>query len=172
VIALFAADLLGLPGVPLAMLAAAAAVAHGARFALWQPWKTLAKPIVWILHAAYAFIVLHLALRALAALDLVGTSLANHALTVGGIGILTLGMMTRTARGHTGRLLQASPPEVVVYALIVAAALVRVVVPLAAPALYLGAVIAAGALWVGAFALYAIIYWPILSRPRADGRPG
>jgi uncharacterized protein involved in response to NO len=33
-------------------------------------------------------------------------------------------------------------------------------------------VIAAGALWVGAFALYAILYWPILSRPRADGRPG
>jgi uncharacterized protein involved in response to NO len=156
----------------MAAIAAAAALAHGVRFALWQPWRTLGKPIVWILHAAYAFVVLHLALRALAAVDLVTTSLANHALTVGGIGVLTLGMMTRTARGHTGRLLQAGPAEVAVYALIVAAALVRVVVPLAAPSLALGAIIASGALWACAFVLYAVLYWPILARPRIDGRPG
>ncbi len=55
--------------------------------------------MVWILHASYAWIVVYLALRALAAMDLVPSSLATHALTVGAIGGLTIGMMTeRRAR--------------------------------------------------------------------------
>src|SRR3954454_25001732 len=45
-------------------------------------------------------------------------SVAIHALTVGGIGGLTVGMMTRTARGHTGRVLQAGNLEVCSYVLI------------------------------------------------------
>ena len=45
-----------------------ARVAHLARWLLWQPWTTLRAPIVWVLHAAYLWIPVHLALRAAAAL--------------------------------------------------------------------------------------------------------
>ena len=63
--------------------------------------------------------------------DLVAAPLATHALTVGAIGGLTLGMMTRTARGHTGRPLHADGWEIAAYASVTAAAMTRVLVPLA-----------------------------------------
>jgi uncharacterized protein involved in response to NO len=33
-------------------------------------------------------------------------------------------------------------------------------------------VIGAGVLWSAAFGIYFVRYWPILTRPRLDGRPG
>jgi uncharacterized protein involved in response to NO len=125
-----------------------------------------------VLHLAYAWIVVHLALRARAALGQVAPSLATHALTVGAIGALTLGMMTRTARGHTARPLVADGWEVACYLLVTGAALSRVAVPLAAPALLMPALLGSALLWSAAFGLYFVRYWPILTRPRLDGRPG
>ena len=172
VLALLAADVLALPRAAIAVVAGVAAATHAARLVLWQPWRTRGRPILWILHAAYAWIVVHLVLRACAAFDVVTQSLANHALTVGAIGALTLGMMTRTSRGHTGRPLVAGTAEVTAYTLVLAAAAVRVFVPPLLPQAYLLAIEVAGALWVSAFALFAFTYWPILSRARVDGRPG
>ena len=131
----------------------AAAFLHATRLALWAPWKTLGKPILWILHVSYGWIVLHLLLRGLAAFDLVAPQLATHALTIGAIGGLTLGMMTRTARGHTGRLLAVGRAETAAYLLIQAAAAVRVLLPLALPAACVATVLASAALWLAAFAL-------------------
>jgi uncharacterized protein involved in response to NO len=172
VLALLAADIAQLPAPALMAILAIAAVAHAVRLALWQPWKTGRNPLVWVLHAAYAWIVAHLALRALGLAELVPPSLATHALTIGAIGGLTIGMMTRTARGHTGRPLKADRWEVACYLLIMAAAAVRVIGPLLVPASYLGTVEYAGVLWSAAFGLYAIRYWSVLTRPRLDGRPG
>lgn len=172
VLALLAANLAGLPAGVLGACAALAAAAHAGRMSQWRSWATVGHPILWILHAAYAWIVIHLALRALAAVDLVPASAATHALTVGAIGGLIIGMITRTARGHTGRPLQASPLETAAYSLVQLAALVRVFLPLAVPALTLAAVALSGALWTLAFALYVVKFWPILTRARADGRPG
>jgi len=172
ILALLAAQVLPLPALATALIAGLGCAAHGARLALWQPWLTVKRPIVWILHAAYAWIVAYLALRALAAVELVPISVAVHALTVGAIGGLTVGMMTRTARGHTGRALEAGKLEVSCYVLVQVAAVVRVFVPLFAPQWYVGAVVAAGALWTGAFILLALRFVPILLRPRIDGRIG
>ena len=172
VLLLLAADVLLAPEPIVGAIAAAAAAAHAARLALWRPWRTLKTPIVWILHCAYAWIVLALALRALAAFDLVPAGLATHALTVGAIGGLTLGMMTRTSLGHTGRPLRAGRAEVFCYAAIQLAALTRVFLPLAFPALYLQAIVGSGLLWSAAFGVFTVAYWPILPRPRADGKPG
>lgn len=172
VLVLLAADLLGLPAPAGGLLAALATMVHGMRLALWHPWHTWRHPILWILHASYAWIVLHLALRTLAALDPALSSLATHALAVGGIGGLTLGMMTRTARGHTGRMLTTNAAEVAAYACVQLAAAVRVLLPLIAPAYTLVAVQLSGVLWVAAFALFVAVYAPILWRPRIDGKPG
>jgi uncharacterized protein involved in response to NO len=172
VLVLLAADVVGAPAVVIGLIAAVAAAAHAARLVLWRPWLTLRTPIVWILHFAYAWIVLALALHALAAFDLVPASLATHALTVGAIGGLTIGMMTRTSLGHTGRPLLAGRAERFCYIAIQLAALTRVFLPLALPSLYLQAIIGSGLLWSLAFAVFTITYWPILSRPRLDGKPG
>jgi uncharacterized protein involved in response to NO len=172
VLALLAADVAQAPGAVVGVVALVAALAHAARLALWQPWRTLAKPLVWVLHGAYAWIVAYLLLRSLAGFGLVAPSFAVHALTVGAIGGMTIGMMTRTARGHTGRPLVADGYEVACYLLVQLAALTRVFGAMAAPSLHVEAVIASGVCWSVAFGIYAVRYWPVLSRARVDGQPG
>jgi uncharacterized protein involved in response to NO len=172
VLVLLAADILGLRGWPTLAIAAAACVAHVWRWALWQPWTTLRVPIVWVLHLAYLWVPIHLLLRALGEAGVVAPSLATHALAVGAVGGLIIGMMTRTARGHTGRPLRADRYEVACYVFVALAALVRVGVPLVAPSQTVIAVLGSAALWSAGFGLYAVRYWSVLSRPRIDGRPG
>jgi uncharacterized protein involved in response to NO len=170
--ALVLADVFQTTGIMLAVLLALSAAVHGARALLWRPWRTLGNPMVWILHVGYLWIPVHLALRAMAEAGFVAGALATHALTVGAIGGLTLGMMTRTARGHTGRPIQAARSEIVAFTLVTAAAITRALVPLVLPAAYRDAVIASACLWSAAYSVYAVRYWPILTRPRIDGKPG
>lgn len=172
ILALFGADLLRLPPVLIAALALIGALAHGTRLYLWKPWRTLATPLVWILHAGYAWIAIHLLLRGVTELGLLTGSWATHALTVGAIGGLTLGMMTRTARGHTGRLLVSDDFERAMFLLIQAAAVARVFGGLFFPSLAIASIVVSGILWALALGLYAVRYWPILTRPRLDGKPG
>jgi len=171
-VALLVADALRLQGWMTAVLALATALAHLARWMLWKPWKTLGVPLVWVLHAAYLWIPIHLALRGFADLGWLPASAAIHALTVGAAGGLIIGMMTRTARGHTARPLRASRMDLACYALVLAAAPVRVLLPLAAPGLTVQAVLGSAVLWSGGFALYAVAYGPLLMRQRLDGKPG
>jgi uncharacterized protein involved in response to NO len=171
-LALLAADTLQLGGMALILLIGACAAAHLIRWALWRPWKTTRAPIVWILHVAYLWIPLHLLLRGLFQAGWVMPSAAVHALTVGAAGGLIIGMMTRTARGHTGRPLQADLSDVTCYLLVTGAAMVRVFLPLAAPAWTVQAVLFSAALWSTGFGLFAIRYWPVLTRPRLDGKSG
>ena len=171
-LALLLADGLGLRGLPLVALTGVCCAAHFGRWALWQPWKTLRTPLVWVVHVAYLWIAVHLLLRSLAEMGWITASVATHALTVGAIGGLIIGMMTRTALGHTGRLLKASRLDVACYLLVLASALVRVLVPLLAPGQLVNAVVGSAALWSAGFALYAVAYWPVLTRARADGKPG
>jgi uncharacterized protein involved in response to NO len=172
VLLLFAAQLMQWPPAIAAAIALFAAAVHAVRLLLWRPWRTLGTPLVWILHAGYAWIVVHLALRALAGADWVAGSYATHALAAGAIGGLTIGMMTRTARGHTGRPLVADRFETTAFLMILLSALVRVFGPMALPALYVASIQLSGVLWAAAFGLYAVRYWPVLTRPRLDGRPG
>ena len=171
VLAILAADVFQVDGMPMVALFGLAAVAHAWRLALWHPLRTLDNPLVWILHAAYGWIVVFFVLRLAAVYGVVPESLALHALTLGVIGGMTIGMMTRTARGHTGRPLLAGSAEVVMYVLVLAAAVVRVFGGMLA-AHYMESVICSAALWSAAYALYAISYGPYLARPRVDGKAG
>ena len=172
VLLLVVADALPLPGWVTATHTAVCAIAHGARWMLWRPWKTLRVPIVWVLQAGYLWIPVHLALRCMAGIGWVPHSAATHALTAGAAGGLIIGMMTRTARGHTGRPLHADRADVACYLLILGGALIRVFGPLVAPSLTVPAVVVSAALWSAGFGLYAVRYWPVLTRARLDGQPG
>jgi len=148
------------------------AVLHALRLWKWHPRVTLRRPILWILHFSYAWMPVGFALLALAQLGWVAPSLAVHAFGVGVIGGLIIGMITRTARGHTGRPLQASRGEVVAYALVMLATVLRVLVPAVVPAWYVRALDSAAGLWALAFAIYLVIYVPWLTRTRLDGKDG
>ena len=163
----------GLPDLIVAVLAFATALAHALRLWSWDPWATRSSPILWILHLSYAWIALGMLLLAAALAGIAGSaSVAMHALGVGAVGGMIIGMITRTARGHTGRPLEAQAAEVAAYTLVQLAAAVRVLVPLLLPQAYAFALVASALLWSAAFAIYCTVYWPILTRPRIDGKPG
>jgi uncharacterized protein involved in response to NO len=172
VLALAVADMAGLKGVPLAVVAFAACIAHGIRWILWQPWKVSRTPLVWVLHLAYAWIPVHLVLRALAEFGWVSSSSATHALTVGAVGGLIIGMMTRTTRGHTARPLRADQYDVFCYLLVLLGGAARVMLPILAPEQTLAAILGSAVLWSGGFGLFLVRYWPALTRGRLDGKPG
>ena len=88
------------------------------------------------------------------------------------IGGLIIGMMTRTALGHTGRMLVAGPVETSAYVLIQLAVLVREASLLFVPLWAIAGINVAGSLWALAFGLYFVRYLPLLARARPDGRPG
>jgi uncharacterized protein involved in response to NO len=172
VLLLLLVDMLGLEGLAPAIVALVAAAAHGLRLALWRPWRTVRVPLVWVLHAAYLWVPVHLVLRAAGEMGFVSATAATHALTVGAVGGLIIGMMTRTARGHTGRPLRADRFDVACYTQVLLGAVVRVLIPLVMPAWSLQAMVGSAALWSLGFALYAVRYAPTLWRPRLDGKAG
>ncbi len=151
----------------------AAGVLAALRSRHWGAFHSLRQPLVWALHAGYAWLCLGLLLRGLALLGYPGlASLATHALTVGAIGGLTLGMMARVSLGHTGRKLVSPAPMVGAFVAINLAAFSRAVVPLLLPQHYFTELVAAGSFWLVAFAVFVAAYAPILTGPRVDGRPG
>lgn len=144
-----------------------AACLHAIRLARWAGYRTMADPLVLILHLAYAFVPLGYLLVGLAALDLVPTSAGIHAWSAGAIGSMTLAVMTRATLGHTGRALKASIGTQCIYAAIIAAASMRVcasVEPEHTDVLLAGA----GFGWVLAFLGFALSYGRALCTARAS----
>jgi len=148
------------------------AVSQLLRLAGWHRRRVWSIPILWILYAGYAWLVAGLLLKGLGTAGLLAPNLAVHALTTGGIGVLTLGMMARVALGHSGRPLESARLTNLAFVLINLAAAARSLGPLLLPQWYLTWVHGAGGLWILGFAIFSLVYAPILLRPRADGRPG
>ncbi|NCN97988.1 MAG: NnrS family protein [Rhodoferax sp.] len=155
-----------------AVVLSLACILNVARQWRWHPLDTLRRPILWILHFSYLWLSLGLGLLAVAQLGWVTSSIGIHALGVGATGGLIMGMMTRTARGHTGRPLAADMPEKIAYGLIMVAAVLRVVLPLMLPSIYSYALVAAAAAWSAAFLVYLWQYTPWLVSARSDGKDG
>ena len=156
-------------GAWLAGVAAAGALAHLVRLWLWDPAATRGEPLLWVLPLSYAWLPAALILRALWLADAdVPAASAFHALGAGAVGGLMLGMMTRSALGHTGRPLKARAVETTAYVLVHLGAALRVFVPLAGADAEPHAFAASAVLWSGAFALFLAAYWPILTRPHID----
>jgi uncharacterized protein involved in response to NO len=139
----------------------------------WGARYTLNDPLLWILHLAHAWIGIGLALRGLAPfVPGIPPSIALHAVTAAGIGLLTLGMMTRVTLGHTGRMLAVPPSIGVAFGLLAFSAVLRVGGPLVAPSHLTIVLGAAAALWATSFCLYLVVYGRALVTRRSDGQPG
>ncbi|MFD0860516.1 NnrS family protein [Roseovarius aquimarinus] len=135
---------------------------HLARQLRWQGHRTLAEPLVSVLHASYAFI----PLGALAlGLDIVtgrsGVADAQHLWMAGAIGAMTLAVMTRATLGHTGRDLTANRATNAIYLCLFGAVFTRLLTPV-----WAGMISVAGLLWLAAFLGFVLAYGPALLRPK------
>ena len=160
-------------GVYIITVAVMAAVLHFIRLAGWYSKGIWRVPLLWVLMLAYGWIVAGLFLMALALAGWFAVSLALHALTIGGIGLMTMGMMVRVSMGHSGRKLLAPGMMPAAFAALNIAVVIRVLFPLVMPPeSYLALVLISALVWVAAFC--AFIFWmsPVYLSPRVDGRPG
>jgi len=154
-------------------LAVTAGLAAAARLAGWQSWHTRSDPLLWSLHAGSVWIVVGLLLVGAGDLGAaIPIASGLHALTAGAMGATILAVMTRVGLGHTGRPLVLPAGVVWSYALVHGAAAARVAAPFATGAGQRALLLASGLAWAAAFGLFALRYWPILTAPRPDGRPG
>ncbi len=169
VVAVAASELAQASGPISGWVAAFAAILNGGRFVGWRGNKTLGEPILWITHLGYAWLIIGLGLKSAAHFDLLSETAALHALTVGAIGCMTLGVMTRASLGHTGRAIVAPRPIVLAYILVGLAALLRVGGPILVPDYYALVISVSGGIWSLAFAITATVFWPILTRRRLGG---
>jgi uncharacterized protein involved in response to NO len=148
-----------------------AALANGARLALWRGSETWRAPIVFVLHVGYAWLVIGLFLIGMAAFASGLPSVpAQHAFGAGAVATMIMAIMTRASLGHTGRAIIAPRPIVLAYGLLTLAALLRVFGVQVAPALYAEVLLTAAAAWMAAFALFVGVYFTILTTPRITSR--
>lgn len=158
------------PGIGVLFLVAA--LANAVRMGRWQSKLTFDNPLLWSLHLSYLLIAISLGLLGAFHFGLgIPLSAALHGLTIGGIGLMVLAMISRVSLGHTGRMLQVGIWITLGYGALAISAIVRVIAPLISnhpSSLYMISI----ACWVFAYLVYIVIYWPVLTQPRVDGRPG
>lgn len=167
------ADVLWPDTAPVALLAGILCLLHGMRLAGWYVPGLWRVPLLWVLFLAYGALIAGFALKVVVFLFDLPPYPALHAFTYGGIGLFTLGMMTRVTLAHTGRSVR-EPPDLVtpMFALLAAGALIRVFLPLLDPAHYLLWISLALLFWVVPFGMFLAVFPPMLFQPRVDGQPG
>lgn len=148
----------------LAAFAALTAASTLLRLLLWQPWRTLSEPMLWVLHLGYLWLALAYGLLAALKLELWSAppSLPLHALLAGALGCLGLGMMTRVALGHSGQEIQASTSVQLAFVTVAVAAVLRIASYGPWPWAGLPSLTAAAILWALALGIYFIHFAPRL----------
>lgn len=153
-----------------ALLAIIAAALHAARLSGWCSLATVREPLLFVLHAAYAWFPVAYLLMAAAIFGWLVTPVeAMHALGLGVIAMMILAVTTRVALGHTGRPLHASRFIAVAYVLAALAVVFRLMTPSGAN--YFLWLLLSAVFWSVALILYLVVYAPVLLGPRVDGRP-
>ncbi|MGD8689566.1 MAG: NnrS family protein [Gammaproteobacteria bacterium] len=166
--ALLAVDLAAPGSASAAALELLAGVLLFANLVGWWDRRVLAEPMLWILHLGYAWLPAGLILRAVATLTgAFPDTTAFHAITVGALGCLTLGMLARVALGHTGRPIAADGFITTAFTFMALAAPVRLAAALPMPpALVTTLLSISGVIWTMAFVLYLVRFVPIVIAPR------
>ncbi len=143
------------------------------RLAGWHTPGIWKKPLLWSLYVSMIFIDLGFLLAALVPVLKISPFIAIHAFAVGGVGLVTMSMMSRVSLGHTGRSVQAPPRAVTAAcAVLILAALVRVAGPLFDAADYRTWILTSQLIWIAAFGIFVAVLAPMLLSPRVDGQPG
>ncbi|MFN8576477.1 MAG: NnrS family protein [Candidatus Sericytochromatia bacterium] len=145
---------------------------HLIRFYFWNPIQTRKVPILWILFIGYFWMTLAFILKGVSIFYEIPVSPSSHLFTIGSIGILIYGMITRVSLGHTGRIIKADKTIILSYILLNLATILRVFIPLISIERYSLAILDSSLLWIIAFSLFVFKYSRILISPRPDGKEG
>ena len=154
------------------VFAGVAAIANGIRLGGWYTYRYWRVPLLWVLHLGYGWIVAGFMLKAGSALGVIPPQFTVHAFSLGAIGVLTMGMMARVSLGHTGRPLKVGAGMVIAFAAVNLAAVTRGLLPILQPQWFPQLVILSGVLWLVAYAIFIVVYVPVLLQPRLDGKLG
>ncbi|MBI5415445.1 MAG: NnrS family protein [Candidatus Omnitrophica bacterium] len=153
-----------------AVLCALLVVVHTLRLSGWYTAGIWRKPLLWVLFVGYAFLITGFLLKIPLVIYHRPDDSALHALTAGGIGIFTLGMMARVSWAHTGRSIAEAPRQLpLIFVPLAAGAVVRIFSPLLHGSQYALWVASSQILWMISFGLYLFFYFRILTSPRSDG---
>jgi uncharacterized protein involved in response to NO len=153
-----------------ALLAGCLFVLHTIRLTGWYTNGIWKNPLLWVLYLGYSALVVGFALKVATFFFGVSPFLAVHAFAFGGVGMITVGMMSRVSLGHTGRSVLEPPPALSwAYAILGLGAVVRVIFPLVDRYHYVVWIGVSQVLWTISFCLFLVVFAPILIRPRVDG---
>ncbi len=169
---LFVLQMASISGTILAISALIVASLNAWRLANWFVFRIWFVPLLWVLYLGYGWLILGFIFTAFAAWEWISPSLALHAFTVGGIGVLTIGMMARVSLGHTGRAMKASNITTVAFVLLNVAVIFRVILPITMVSWTNVFVYGATLSWLAAFALFIFVYAPMLTAARIDAKEG
>ncbi|WP_338108322.1 NnrS family protein [Photobacterium kishitanii] len=161
------------PSSLLAIVYIIAAVTNLVRFCRWRSIKTMRVPLLWSLHGAYLSLILGLAWLGGSYLNSnMSPTIGIHLIAIGGIGAMILAMMARVSLGHTGRKLQVGRWMAIAFISLFGSLLTRTLLVVLMPTSVLDAYVISAILWVIAFTIFIVIYFPVLTRARVDGHPG
>lgn len=133
----------------------------------WSP-GILQEPLLWVLHLAYFLASVGLLLLALSLLFHHEWARAGiHLIGLGGIGLMSLGMMVRTALGHTGRQMKMPSLMLSAFVLMILAMAFRLLAIFVASAYGFG-IGASSICFALSLALYCYRYAPWLWQKRPD----
>jgi uncharacterized protein involved in response to NO len=156
-----------------ALLAAGLFILNSLRVNGWHTMGIWQEPLLWGLFAGFIMINLGFLLRALMPVTAIPHYLPLHAFAVGGIGIVTVSMMARVTLGHTGRNVHQAPPVMsLLLGSMVLATAIRLFMPLLDSGHYQFWIAISGLIWIISFVLFAVVFIPLLIRPRVDGKYG
>lgn len=162
--------------VPSSLLAATyliAAVTNLVRMCRWRSFKTITVPLLWSLHGAYLSMIIGLAWLGGSYINhSMNPTIGIHIIAIGGIGAMILAMMARVSLGHTGRKLQIGRWMIIAFISLLGSLLVRTLFVVVMPVATIDAYVISAVLWVIAFTIFAIVYFPVLTKARVDGHPG
>lgn len=152
----------------MAVIAIIAFISNTWRLSQWKTWETRSIPLLWSLHLAYAFVAFSFFLMALYFIKVLGDlNTLVHMITIGGMGLLILSMMSRVSLGHTGRPLKIGNAMAFAYIMIAAAAVTRVFLIMLVGLEYTVYVYGVSAIfWLSGFGIFIWKYLPVLIRPR------
>lgn len=154
-------------------LAAILFILHSIRMIGWHTSGIWKQPLLWSLYLAYGFLILGFLIKALAGITEISPNLAVHAFTYGGIGMMTMAMMSRVAKGHTGRnIYEPSKALFWMFVAMFSGAIIRVILPIIDMSHYMLWIRWSHVHWLIAFGIFVFLYIPILISPRVDGKPG
>lgn len=145
--------------------------------ARWRLRASFVVPLLGMLHAAFLWLGIALALYALqSAARLAGHELLGlaplHAMSIGFFSSMLLGMASRVTLGHAGRDLAADRLTLAVFVGLQVITLLRIAADLL-PVAAAGTLLLLAALgWLTGFGAWFLRYAPAYWRPRVDGRPG